>query len=105
MHLPELSDLVEIGRGGYGVVCRAWQEQLRRKVTIKALAVRLDGHAVRRFAQECRALGTASGQRNVSPIPKCLGLPTLPAGSQQNVSGVSCSASPGYSQPGKYLVV
>ena len=68
IQLPGLTDLEEIGRGGYGVVYRAWQEQLRRRVAIKVLSARLDATAARRFAQECRAVGSVSGHPNIVEV-------------------------------------
>jgi serine/threonine protein kinase len=68
VQLPGLTDLHEIGRGGYGVVYRAWQEQLRRQVAVKVLSARLDGGAAHRFAQECRALGTVSGHPHIVTV-------------------------------------
>jgi len=42
---PEVTDLVEIGRGGFGVVYRARQEQFRRDVAVKVISATLDARA------------------------------------------------------------
>jgi len=62
---PGLRDLVEIGRGGFGVVYRARQDGLDRDVAVKFLTARRDEAARARFAQECRALGQLSGHPHI----------------------------------------
>ncbi len=62
---PDVSELVEIGRGGFGVVYRARQEQFRRDVAVKIISARLDARARARFTQECRALGQLSGHPHI----------------------------------------
>ena len=66
--IPGLSDLVQIGQGGNGVVFRANQTQLRRVVAVKLLATRLDEVSAQRFALESQALGSVSGHPNIVPI-------------------------------------
>ena len=66
--IPGLSDLVQIGQGGNGVVYRASQTQLRRVVAVKLLATRLDDVSAQRFALEGQALGSVSGHPNIVPI-------------------------------------
>lgn len=66
--IPGLTGLVEIGRGGNGVVYRARQEALGRQVAVKVLAARLDDTAAARFAREGQALGMVSGHPNIVPI-------------------------------------
>lgn len=66
--IPGLSDLVQIGQGGNGIVYRAGQAQLRRVVAVKILATRLDELSAQRFALEGQALGSVSGHPNIVPI-------------------------------------
>src|SRR5262249_14345022 len=61
-------DVVEIGRGGYGVVYRAHDIALDRTVAIKRLDRRLDADGRSRFHREARAMSALSGHPNVVPI-------------------------------------
>lgn len=65
---PEVTDLVEIGRGGFGVVYRARQEQFHRDVAVKFISATLDARARVRFTQECRALGQLSGHPHIVSV-------------------------------------
>jgi formylglycine-generating enzyme required for sulfatase activity len=57
--LGDFQLLSEIGRGGMGVVFRAWQRSVGRMVAIKVLppSLTLSEHKVERFAREARAVG------------------------------------------------
>jgi WD40 repeat protein/serine/threonine protein kinase len=55
--LGEFELLSELGRGGMGVVYRAWQPSLGRQVTLKCLFQTGDPKAEARFRREIRALG------------------------------------------------
>jgi WD40 repeat protein/serine/threonine protein kinase len=56
-HVGEYELLGELGRGGMGVVYRAWQPSLGRQVALKCLLRTGDPKAEGRFAREIRALG------------------------------------------------
>jgi WD40 repeat protein/serine/threonine protein kinase len=55
--LGEYELLSELGRGGMGVVYRAWQPSLGRQVALKCLLRAGDARADARFRREIRALG------------------------------------------------
>jgi serine/threonine protein kinase/tetratricopeptide (TPR) repeat protein len=56
-NLGEFELLSELGRGGMGIVYRAWQPSLRRQVAVKKLLVAGDERTEARFQREIRALG------------------------------------------------
>jgi hypothetical protein len=62
-------DLVEVGRGGFGVVYRATQPAFHRTVAIKVIVgARLDQSATERFERECRATGALSAHPNIVAV-------------------------------------
>ena len=63
-----ISDAVEIGAGGFGVVYRAVEADLGRTVAVKVLSGNLDEAARLRFERERRAMGTLSGHPNIVTI-------------------------------------
>jgi serine/threonine-protein kinase PknK len=64
-----ITDPVEIGRGGFGVVYRARQPALHRTVAVKLVATGvLDDRARDRFERELHAMGTLSGHPNIVTI-------------------------------------
>ena len=63
-----LDDLIEIGRGGFGVVYRATETELGRRVAVKMLPPLLDEGAQRRFDRERLALGAMSGHPHIVTV-------------------------------------
>ncbi len=59
----------ELGRGGFGVVYKAWETALRRWVAIKVLDIgRLNGSARERFTHELQAAARVSTHPNIVTI-------------------------------------
>lgn len=69
---PEIegySDLVQVARGGFGIVYRARQARFDRIVALKVLAVAdLTERDRQRFDRECRAMGSLSWHPNVVAV-------------------------------------
>ena len=63
-----ITDAVEIGAGGFGVVYKAVEADLGRTVAIKVLSGNLDEGARYRFERERRAMGRLSGHPNIVTI-------------------------------------
>jgi serine/threonine protein kinase len=63
-----ITDAVEIGAGGFGVVYRAIEADLGRTVAVKVLSGNLDESAQYRFERERRAMGRLSGHPNIVTI-------------------------------------
>jgi hypothetical protein len=61
-------DLVEVGRGGFGIVFRAEQVAFSRTVALKVLTGTYDDAARGRFERECRALGSLSDHPNIVTV-------------------------------------
>src|SRR5207302_3864496 len=60
---------VEIGRGGFSTVYRAWQPEFGRTVAVKILSTgSLDADAQRRFDRELRAMGALSGHPHIVTV-------------------------------------
>lgn len=58
--IPGLVGLTEIGRGGFGVVYRATEDELGREVAVKVMSGPLDDRSRTRFERERRAMGVLS---------------------------------------------
>ncbi|MGZ6979453.1 MAG: serine/threonine-protein kinase, partial [Acidimicrobiia bacterium] len=65
--VPGYGNLVEIGRGGFGVVYRAEQADVHRVVAIKILSG-YDEDARRRFDREREAMGILSSHPNIVTV-------------------------------------
>ncbi|MEM7093469.1 MAG: serine/threonine-protein kinase [Actinomycetota bacterium] len=65
LDVPDLSDPVEIGEGGFGLVYRAQQADLGRDVAVKVLKVRPDTDTLTAFRREARVLGSLSAHPNI----------------------------------------
>ncbi|WP_458687751.1 protein kinase domain-containing protein [Nocardia tengchongensis] len=61
-------DVVEVGRGGFGVVYRCFQPSLGRTVAIKVLTTDLESDGLERFVREQLAMGKLSGHPNIVPV-------------------------------------
>lgn len=59
---------VEIGRGGFSVVYRAWDVAFERNVAIKVVAADRRDTEVDRFARECAAIGRLAGHPNIVTV-------------------------------------
>lgn len=60
--------VVEVGRGGFGVVHRAWQPAMARHVAVKILIRKASGREAERFEEECRAIGSLQGHPNIVTV-------------------------------------
>jgi hypothetical protein len=61
-------DAVEIGRGGFAVVYKAWQPVFARHVAVKVISTVVDDTALQRFSRECAAIGKLSGHPNIVTV-------------------------------------
>lgn len=63
------SDIVQVARGGFGVVYRARQDRFDREVALKVLNVaELGERGQERFERECRAMGSLGWHPNVVAV-------------------------------------
>ena len=63
-----VTNLIEIGRGGFGVVYRGLETSLKRDVAIKLLPAAIDQKAKDRFERERLAMGSLSGHPHIATI-------------------------------------
>jgi serine/threonine protein kinase len=69
LRIPGLEDVVEVGRGGFATVYRAYQPAFRRTVAVKVLNARdLDERSAERFRRECQAMGLLSEHPSIVTI-------------------------------------
>lgn len=66
--VPGLSDVEEIGRGGFATVYRAREPEFDRLVAVKVLGATFDEDTKRRFARECQAIGGLSWHPNIVTV-------------------------------------
>ena len=67
--VPGCEQAIEIGRGGFGVVYRAWQPAFSRTVAVKVLAAdRMDERSRLRFERELKAMGRLSGHPHIVTV-------------------------------------
>ncbi|MGQ4618649.1 protein kinase domain-containing protein [Nocardia sp. R7R-8] len=68
LHAAGFEDVVEIGRGGFGVVYRCWQQALERTVAVKVSTAELDADNRARFLREQRAMGRLTGHPSIVTV-------------------------------------
>lgn len=67
--IPSTTDAVEIGRGGFAVVYRAFQPAFERYVAVKVFGdLSVDDATREAFQRECRAIGRIAGRPNVVAV-------------------------------------
>ncbi|HEY2706005.1 MAG TPA: kelch repeat-containing protein [Candidatus Dormibacteraeota bacterium] len=67
--VPGCEHAVEIGRGGFGAVYRAWQPEFGRTVAVKVLGqAGLEAETRRRLGRELRAMGALSGHPHIVTV-------------------------------------
>ena len=67
--IPGMTDAVEIGRGGFAVVYRAFQPAFERFVAVKVFGdLTVDDATRDAFQRECRAIGRIAGRPNVLAV-------------------------------------
>jgi hypothetical protein len=66
--LESFEDRVEIGRGGFAVVYRAYQARFGRTVAIKVIDPGTDAAGRERFERECAAMGTLASHPNITTV-------------------------------------
>lgn len=69
LDVPGFTHLERIGRGGFSIVFRAYQQRLSRWVALKVLLVdHIDGKTEQRFLRECAAAGRLSDHPNIVTV-------------------------------------
>lgn len=63
-------EAVEIGRGGFSVVYRAWEPAFQRHVAVKVVSTDAQPSELDRFARECSAIGRLAGHPNIVTVHK-----------------------------------
>lgn len=72
-----LTDLAEVGRGGFSVVYRATQDAFDRTVAVKVISrLDLDETARRHFERECKAMGRLSSHPHIVTLYDAAVLPS-----------------------------
>jgi non-specific serine/threonine protein kinase len=67
--VPGCEHAVEIGRGGFGAVYRAWQPEFGRTVAVKVLGqAGLEAETRQRLGRELRAMGALSGHPHIVTV-------------------------------------
>ena len=94
LDIEGLEDVVEVGRGGFATVYRAYQPAFRRTVAIKVLnAADVGELSAERFRRECQAMGLLSEHPSIVTILDAgfldtgqpyMVMPFMPAGSFQD---------------------
>ena len=67
--IPGFRDLTPLGRGGFSMVYRGYQERFDRWVAVKVLTFALtDDRSQRRFLRECQVAGRLSAHPNIVTV-------------------------------------
>lgn len=69
LEIDGYTDLIEVGRGGFGIVYRAQDKRFGREVAVKVIRdAGLGKDVLARFERECLALGILSGHPNIVAV-------------------------------------
>ena len=66
--IPHITVLETLGRGGFGVVYKAFDSKMNRQVAVKVLTSVVDQSDLERFEQECRLHGPLSSHRSIVTV-------------------------------------